>query len=523
MSRKRPHARTVEASPEPRLSTDSSVLPKRGAAPARRAEVFASGRSGGTRWKPGARAGIVAVAILLGLATSRLDLIPLLVGVATLLPLASHVRWVGLRRAITEPSVVTIIVFFYLSVFPQRGLAITLNDFADVRFALTAADADLAWALLLASLGTTALVEAFHFVETRGGTRAFEEPARRSGTRFGVVPLAILLGALTLLALVALLLENGGLAGAQSAFLSHSKSDALEARSFALSLWSTAAVPAVWCATYAALAARKRTVRVSFMIVAVVIVLAMVIVFGSRLDALLALAGAWVVLHYNRRTVPVWAVLASAALIVLISVPIVSQRDGGQVTGLSAYEKYSRIASYGVLDASLAVQESPGDLRRKLTDRDRWLALPLYLVPSSLWPGKPSIDTVRMDVLVAQSIGTTNQQDTGFPTSYVTELWLYGGWPAVLLASIGLGALLGALHRTLVGPHSTRAKPAALLWYCVVVLAGFSYYKDGDLLMTAVGSGRTAIYLGGAMLITGAWTPFADRGAERRQLARAAV
>jgi hypothetical protein len=259
------------------------------------------------------------------------------------------------------------------------------------------------------------------------------------------------------------------------------------------------------------------------MIVAVVIVLAMVIVFGSRLDALLALAGAWVVLHYNRRTVPVWAVLASAALIVLISVPIVSQRDGGQVTGLSAYEKYSRIASYGVLDASLAVQESPGDLRRKLTDRDRWLALPLYLVPSSLWPGKPSIDTVRMDVLVAQSIGTTNQQDTGFPTSYVTELWLYGGWPAVLLASIGLGALLGALHRTLVGPHSTRAKPAALLWYCVVVLAGFSYYKDGDLLMTAVGSGRTAIYLGGAMLITGAWTPFADRGAERRQLARAAV
>jgi hypothetical protein len=234
-------------------------------------------------------------------------------------------------------------------------------------------------------------------------------------------------------------------------------------------------------------------------------------VFGSRLNAILALLGAWVVFHYSGRTLPVKTVLIAVLLIVVVSVPIVSERAGGTGEHLSTLERYSRITGYGVLDASLAVMQQPKEIASRLTQASRWLDLPAYFVPGFLWHGRPNLATRRLDLFVAQTLGTANDQSTGFPPSYVTEGWLYGGWPAVLVISLAFGAVLGSLHRRLITPRRGAPDAALLLTYCFVVTVSFSYFKDGDVLVWIVGNWRAAAYLALAMLVTGVWQPFKRR------------
>jgi len=448
---------------------------------------------------------------LLGVAASLVNVTAVLMAAVTLLPVASHVRWVGFRAAVSEPSPVTLILFFYLCVFPQRGLVIAANQFTDVKFALTATTEDLAATLLLASLGTTVFVESFHLVRRRSGGGA---EILRQGTREmrRVIPLATLLGFLALAALAAAILQNGGFAGAQTVFLSHSKTAAVEARSYALSLWSTVTVPAVWAAAAVVAGATvRRSTRLSFGILALIIVLSQILVFGSRLQALVALMGAWVVVHYSRRALPVAAILIAFPAVMLLSVPIVSQREGQDLARLPTYERYSRIASYGVLDSTLGIRQHRAQLKAKLDDPYRWLNLPLYLVPTLVWPEKPTLDDKRLDLYVARAVGGVNQADTGFPAGYGTELWLYRGWPAVLLGSMLFGALVGALDRRLLNAWQERRSVSGLLWYCFLVALAFTYYKDGDLVTSAVSVIRGGTYLGIAMIVTGVSTLLLDR------------
>lgn len=451
------------------------------------------------------------VALLLGLGSGHLTTV--VVGVATLLPIFSHVRHVGWRRAIAEPSAVTIIVGFYLLAFPLRGLVIAASGYTDVFLARGPVSGnDLVAELLLASFATTVLVEAYYFVIGTPRLRSITPRHASEGLRpsqAGVAALAGILGALALAALLGMIVQYGGVSGAQAALLSHSKAAALQgATSISSSAWSIVAAPAVWCAACVAVdTARKSVVRVIFVSIGIVIILAQLVVFGSRLNAIGAVMGAWIVFHYSGRTVPVKGVLVAIPLLILLSVPIVSQRSGGNEVRLSTIERYSRIAGYDLLDASLAVRQDPSEIRSKLLDPQRWFDLPAYFVPASVWHGRPNIETRRLDLYVAQTLGTLNDQATGFPTTYVTESWLYGGWLAVLVVSALFGALLGWLHHKLVAAPRGSPSPAALLTYSFVVVLAFNYYKDGDMLVSFVGGWRDAVYLGFAMLATGVWRP----------------
>jgi len=449
------------------------------------------------------------VALLLGLGSGHLA--PVVVGVGTLLPVFSHVRHVGLRRAIAEPSAATIIVGFYLLVFPLRGLVIAARGYTDVLLVRgPVSGADLATELLLASLATTVLVEAYYLLV---GRRPLQASVPRQDAlvvrppHAGVTRLAVIIGVLALAALFGVLVQYGGLSGAQAALLSHGKESMLQGpSSISISAWAILSAPAVWCAACVAVdTTRAGLARTIFVFEAVFIIVAQLVVFGSRLDAILALIGAWIVFHYSGRTIPAKRVLVAIPVLILLSLPIVSERPGGNNVRLPAIEQYSRIAGYGVLDASLAVRQDPAGIRRKLTNAQRWLDLPAYLVPAAIWPGRPNIQTRRLDLYVAQTLGTLNDQATGFPTTYVTEAWLLGGWPVVLLMSALFGALLGWLHRKLV--TGLGGSPASLLSYCFIVTLAFSYYKDGDALVTFVGNSRAAVYLGLAMLATGVWRP----------------
>jgi len=444
----------------------------------------------------------VAVALLIGFESSHLSSI--VVGLATLLPLFSHIRRVGLRDAFTEPSAVTIIVGFYFFIFPLRALVIAASGYGDVFLSRGAVSSgELVAVLLLASAATTALVESYYFVL---GPRIAPQPPSPSAapTYQGPVTLATVLVGISLLSLAGVVVQYGGLGAAQAALISHSTVAALAGNtSFAASGWAIFSVPAVWSAAYVAFDRGPPIwIRVSFAATAGLIVLAAIVVYGSRLSALLAAMGVWVVIYYSGRRIPTRLIFAILLLAILVSEPIVSERSTGSAVRLSTIERYSRIAGYGELDVALAVRRQPEAIRAELKQPQRWLDLPLYFVPSELWHGRPNLNARRLGLYVARDLGTANDQATGFPATYITETWLLAGWPGTLLVSIVFGGLLGWTRRRLVGSGAPPSA-AAVLTYCFVLTLGWTYYKDGDILLTIIGQTRTAIYLGLLMFATG--------------------
>lgn len=452
------------------------------------------------------------VAVLVGLSAAHLY--APIVGVVTLLPVFSHTRRTGLRGALREPSVVVVIVAFYVFVFPLRGLVIAASGYHDVVLAHNVVTgSDLSFVLVVASIGTAALVEAFYLARRRRGSRpslvsGFHDAVTLDGaTRRPLLILAGLLSAISFAGLAVVIRQYGGIQGAQAALLGHSKAAALAGQTGGLggSAWALFAGPAVWCAAYVAMdRATPNFTRAIFAVVVGVVVVSQLVVFGSRLSALLALTGVWVVAYYSGRPIPTGRILAAIPIAIIISVPIIAQRPGGDSFGLTTVERYSRIASYGVLDTALAVHQEPQAIKQALTTSQRWLDFPAYFVPASLSPNRPNIAARTLDLYVAQKLGGAPDQNTGFPATYVTEWLLYAGWPGVLLVSILLGGVLGLIDRRLVAVPAKRT-PATVLCYAFVVVAAFTYYKDGDVLLTAVGTIRLALYLGLLLLVTGVW------------------
>jgi hypothetical protein len=426
------------------------------------------------------------------------------IALLTLAPLMSHARHVGVRNMLSEPSGITVIVWFYLFVFPLRGLVIALSGYTDIlhmRGFVT--EDDLIAMLLLASAATTVLVESYYFARSRPSPhpRPAPEPAVLHGA---VVRLTALLTALSLVGLTGVIVESGGISGARAQFIQHTVTSALQGNtSLPGSAWQLFAVPAVWCCAYVIFnKGSSRLTQFVFAISAVVIIAGALVIYGSRLNTLLGLIGAWVVYFYSGRRVPGRVILVALPLAVLFSQPILSERQSVGNTGhISAIERFSRISSYGVLDISLAVRSEPQQIRAQLTKANRWLDLPAYFVPASLWHGRPNVAARRLGLYVAQDVGTVDDQATGFPATYITEAWLLGGWPGVIILSVLLGSALGWATRRLTRDPSPS--PAAVLSLAFVVTVGWTYYKDGDLLLTIVGEGRNAVYLVILLWVTG--------------------
>lgn len=454
----------------------------------------------------------------IGIASNHLE--PVLIALATLLPVVAHVRHVGLRRALTDPTPITFIVAFYVFVFPLRGLLIAASGYTDIQFERNAVTGrELTEVLLLASMGTTVLVESYYLVVGKAGSlldpselKSMMTPAPKQ-----VVRLAELLACLAMAGLAGVIVRYGGISGAQAALLNHSKG-VLTSGSTTDSAWQLFAGPSVWCASY--IAANRATAvvtRAVFGGIALIMVCGMLVIYGSRLDAIVALMGTWIVFHYSGGRVPVSLVLLIVPLFAVLSSVVLSSRATGPTPHLATVERYSRIAGYGVLDVSLDVWQRPTVVRQELSSANRWLDLPGYLVPSVLWHGRPDISARRLDVYVARAIGTVNDQNTGFPSTYLTEDWLLGGWPLVLALSALGGAGLGWTDRKLVR-DVTKLSPGKVLAYCYIVTAAFNYYKDGDILTSFVGDLRTGVYLSVLLLLTGVWSVgFAARSKARDQ------
>lgn len=426
------------------------------------------------------------------------------IGLASLAPLFSHVRWVGWRHAITQPTPATMIVLFYLATFPQRALVVVLDGYDNVLFTpFPVTFQETLLTLMLGAAATTALVEAFHFASRRSVPRDSRETSdpRMDGR---VVALALMLQSVSLLALFVLVRENGGIAGTISVFSSHDKESFAAARSLALSFWASFSLPSLWAAGAVVV---RRTVtnptKGGVLVLAGVIIAAQIVLFGSRLQVLLGLVGIWAIWFYAGRRIAPAVVVGALIALVAVSIPILNSRSGGQDLRVPAHARYSTLVGYSIFDISLAIRQRPGTVRRELEDPERWSTLPVFLVP--FWPNRPDLTPLRGDAIAAREFGAPNQQNSGFPSTFITEAWLLAGWPGALIWAAIVGAALGALHRRLVGRGPPS--PASLLWYAYVVTAGFNYYKDGDTFGSIIGDWRIAMYLGVSMIVCGVWDP----------------
>jgi hypothetical protein len=434
-------------------------------------------------------------------------LIVVIVGAACLLPILLHVRRTGLRRAVTEPNPITLILIFYLLVFPLRGLVIAASGTTDLLLPRwPVSGRDLSDVLLLAAAGTTVLVEAYYLVVSRGQFQMRPQPTwATQPLGRGFFRFAVALACISIVGLAGMIASYGGVTAAQAALLTHTKSAFTAGLSG--SAWQLFGIPAVWSSACIVINSTSRmAVRVGFASIAALLLAAMAVIYGSRLDIVLGLIGIWVAWHYAGRRVPVLAIVLLVPIAIGASALIVSTRATTPRAGISSVERYSRSAGYGVLDIALDVWEQPSHIHGELTSPQRWLDYPAYFVPSFLWPGRPDINLRRLDLYVAQAVGTANDQNTGFPVSYLMEAWLIGGWLGVVLISFAFGSLVGVGHRKLVG-SGEDVSVLRLLAYAYLLMVAFTYYKDGDLVVTSVGAIRTALYLALLAVVTGAWRP----------------
>jgi len=443
---------------------------------------------------------LVALAGLIGFEAHELE--PVAIALVTLAPLASHARHVGLRHMLTEPSSATIIVWFYIAVFPLRALVIAASGYDDVYLARGVVPSNsLVAELLLASFATTALIEAYYFV--LGPLKPQPIAKDQLPLPPAVVRFAFLLSGLALVSLVGVIATYGGIGAAHAALLQHSVAATLQGKtSLSESAFELFAAPSVWAASYVAINRQAaKHIRVTLGAAAGLVILGALIVYGSRLNALLGLMGVWVVLYYSGRRLSTGRVLAALVVAVLVSQPILSERAGGIKARESTLEKYSRIVGYGELDVALAIRQEPDTIRQKFDDPNRWLELPEYFVPSFIWHNRPILFANRLGLYVGEELGNVNDATIGLPSTYVTEGWLLGGWIPTLIISLVFGAFLGWGRKRLVSSPTPSA--AAVLTYCFMVTLGWTYYKDGDLVPTIVGQTRTAVYLGLLLLVTG--------------------
>lgn len=101
---------------------------------------------------------------------------------------------------------------------------------------------------------------------------------------------------------------------------------------------------------------------------------------------------------------------------------------------------------------------------------------------------------------------------TGFPSSMFAEWHVLGGWLAVVLAGAFVGFVASILDQWY--SHQTR-NVATTIIYVSLFVAGVLYFKDGDLVMSTVGTIKSLALVTVVCVILGARLvpgPLADPG-----------
>jgi len=316
-------------------------------------------------------------------------------------------------------------------------------------------------------------------------------PGKWGSSRGAVAALCLLL--LSYAGIGILVLEHGGFGGLLDRFLLHRKIFAASTvEKFGMMLWTTFYAPAAWTSACAFVRANSRIARIRR---ALILGLALglnslisILLFGSRLQLLYALAGALIIIHVHYRRISFKELTVLLVAMFAISLWVVGYRTGASIA-FSIPEIISNLG-YGVMQVFTAIDARPPPIEF-IADIARWANIPLWLVPRFIWPNKPIMTTTRLDWLIADFYrGFQGVSTTGYPSSAFSEWFMIGGWIGVFLGGLIIGTMAGACDSW----YSRHPEsPSATLLYIWAAISLFNYFKDGDIVMSAISTFKSLI------------------------------
>jgi len=214
-----------------------------------------------------------------------------------------------------------------------------------------------------------------------------------------------------------------------------------------------------------------------------------IFLLGSRLDLFSICLNVYILYTlFSRRSG-----LVILAYPVSILIPIFFYTLNSRIKNVVDKVGFLDAFTYPILDASQVVITQPKAFFETTLHFNRILELSSNYIPRFFYLDKPSIQNLRLDTIVANSLGTELQRGrTGWPTGAFTELFIIGNFYFLVLASFATGIMVSALFLKII----KNSKNTGPLVVKLLVFFGFllAWYKDGDFFVTIQGSVRQYIY-----------------------------
>lgn len=382
-----------------------------------------------------------------------------------------------------------IIILFYSFFFVIRGLQLILFKESPLLISLVNRG-DVKPVLFGVGIAMTCFVFGYYLPYNRRFTRSIPITITFSNSRY--LKLLSILSLLFLLVayvgLILLVIEHGGVSGVVDRFIQHTKIFTSTVRErYGMMLWTTFHPMGVWLValSYAKSHGTKyrRWLGIILVLVCMNALVVAIFIFGSRSQILAVFAGVAVIYNWCVKRIPTRLIIAGLPVIIFLGFWIVAYRTDS-LTLVTVEEFFDNIG-HNVLDMMVAIREDPIPISF-LTSPDRWLQIPIALVPRIFWPDKPLMTLTRLDWLVADYYrGGFGQTLTGYPSSMFSEWYLVGGWPLTAIAGWIIGQIVGITDNWFC---SQKSKDVAIWLYLPVLISMVYYFKDGDIVMSFTSS-----------------------------------
>jgi oligosaccharide repeat unit polymerase len=324
----------------------------------------------------------------------------------------------------------------------------------------------------------------YYLLMGKRSTVSFPSPPilKTEGDR--VFVLAMLFIVLAYFGQVLLLYEYKGLFGLREQYILHTKTfNQSTIEKMGLMLWSTFHPFGVWLTTLAFAYAKNRHKRTVYGIllffILTIAVTTSILIFGSRLQLLVLGVGVILIYHWKIKTISRRDLFLAAPALIIFSIWVVAYRTNN-IAELTL-ESIIYNLGHSVLDTFIAINNYPIP-RSFVTSYERWIQLPLSLIPRVIWPDKPVLATIRLDWLIADYYrGYTGRSTTGYPSSMFAEWFVLGGWPLVTLLSFVMGLFTGFIDKWFLRNKQNRY---IIIVYISIFVSMVNYFKDGDIVMS---------------------------------------